>query len=175
MHSEIHNGRSLAEIVADLKEEAKEFVGTRIEMFRSELRERTAVLKVAAPLGAMGALLLTTAYLLFTLAIRNVRRPEVHRRLMLLAMLPILPPGIHRLYMVPLGLTYFPLLPMYLTLDAMALAILVHEWRGNGRIGVYTWLGVAWIVAQQLLHYPVTHAQWFAAWVYEVSGLVGYR
>jgi hypothetical protein len=69
MRSEIHNGRSLAEIVADLKEEAKEFVGTRIEMFRSELRERTAVLKVAAPLGAIGALLLTTAYLLFTLAI----------------------------------------------------------------------------------------------------------
>lgn len=123
----------------------------------------------------LGVMAVSGFGLLFTLAIRNVRRLEVHRRLMLLAMLPILPPGIHRLYMVPFGLTSFPVLPMYLTLDAMALAILVHEWRGNGKIGVYTWIGVAWIVAQQLLHYPVTHAQWFAAWVYDVSGMVHYR
>lgn len=113
--------------------------------------------------------------LLFTLAIRNVRRPEIHKRLMLLAMLPILPPGIHRLYMVPFGITYFPVLPMYLTLDAMALAILVHEWRSNARISVYTWIGVAWIVVQQLVHYPVTHAQWFADVIYDLSGMIHYR
>lgn len=113
--------------------------------------------------------------LLFTLAIRNVRRPEIHKRLILLAMLPILPPGIHRLYMVPFGIPYFPLLPMYLTLDALAIAILVHEWRSNARINTYTWFGVAWIGVQQILHYPVTHADWFAALVYDVSGMVHYR
>jgi hypothetical protein len=111
----------------------------------------------------------------FTLAIRNVRRPDIHKRLILLGMLPILPPGIHRVYMVPLELSVFPVLPMYLTLDAMAIAILLHEWRSNQRISGYTWLGVAWIVAQQLLHYPVTHAQWFADWLYDFSDIMRYR
>lgn len=123
----------------------------------------------------LGVMAVTGFGLQFTLAIRNVRRPEIHKRLMLLAMLPILPPGIHRLYMVPLGLNYFPVLPMYLTLDAMALAILVHEWRSLGRISGYSWLGVAWIVMQQLLHYPATHSEWFAAVVYDIAGMVRYR
>ncbi len=112
---------------------------------------------------------------LFTLAIRNVRKPEVHKRLMLLAALPLLPPGVHRLYMVPLGLTTFPVLPMYLTLDAMALAILIHEWRTTTRIGTCTLIGVAWLLVQQALHYPVTHAQWFADFLYALTGLVHYR
>ena len=112
---------------------------------------------------------------LFTLAIRNTRRPEIHRRLILLAMLPVLPPGINRFYMVPLGLTDFPIAVMYATLDAMALAILIQEWRSSARINTYTRLGVAWILLQQLLHYPVTHSQWFAHFVYSMSGMVHYR
>ncbi len=113
--------------------------------------------------------------LLFTLAIRNTRSPDVHRRLILLAMLPLLPPGIHRLYMVPLGLTSFPILAMYLTLDAMALAIVIHEWRRTARVSHYTVIGVVWILVQQLLHYPATHSQWFADFVYAVAGMVHYR
>jgi hypothetical protein len=123
----------------------------------------------------LGFMAVTGFGLQFILALRNVRRPEIHKRLMLLAMLPLLPPGIHRLYMVPLGLNYFPVFAMYMTLDAMALAILVHEWRSNARISSYTWLGVAWIVLQQALHYPVTHADWFAAFMYDISGMVRYR
>lgn len=123
----------------------------------------------------LGLMAVTGFGLLFTLAMRNVRRPEIHKRLILLAMLPILPPGIHRLYMVPFGISYFPVLPMYLTLDAMALAILVHEWRSNARISAYTWIGVAWIGVQQLAHYPVTHAEWFASAIYDLSGLIHYR
>jgi hypothetical protein len=113
--------------------------------------------------------------LLFTLAIRNVRRPEIHRRLILLAMLPLLPPGVHRVYMVPLGLTVFPVLPMYLTLDALLIAILVQEWRSSARISVYTMIGGGWILVQQALHYPVTHSQWFADVVRAISEMVRYR
>jgi hypothetical protein len=36
-------------------------------------------------------------------------------------------------------------------------------------------MGVAWLVAQQALHYPVTHAQWFADFVHAMSGMVHYR
>lgn len=60
---------------------------------------------------------------LFTLAIRNVRRPEAHTRLMLFAALPIIPPGVNRFYQVPFGLDYIPVLPLYLTLNSLAFAI----------------------------------------------------
>lgn len=68
MPSEIYNGRSLTEIIADLKEETKQFVATRAEMAKDELQEKIVILKTAAPLGALGALLLTTAYFLFSLS-----------------------------------------------------------------------------------------------------------
>jgi uncharacterized membrane protein YqjE len=69
MHSDISNGRSLAAIVGELKKELKEFVQLRIEMFKTEVREKLQTLKVAAPLAGLGALFLVTAYLLFTVAL----------------------------------------------------------------------------------------------------------
>ena len=68
MHNESANGKSLGAIVAEMKEELREFAQTRIEMFKAEVREKTKTLKIAAPLAAVGALLLATAYLLFTMA-----------------------------------------------------------------------------------------------------------
>ena len=64
-----HEDRSLASIVAEIRDEVREFVQTRIEMFRSELREAKSTLKVAIPLGALALVLLGTAYLLLTLAV----------------------------------------------------------------------------------------------------------
>ena len=69
MHSSVENGRSLAAIVAEMKEELKQFVQTRIAMLKQELQEKTARLKIAAPLAAISAVLLATAYLLITLAL----------------------------------------------------------------------------------------------------------
>jgi uncharacterized membrane protein YqjE len=68
MHNESANGKSLGAIVAEMKEELREFAQTRIEMFKAEVQEKTKTLKIAAPLAAVGALLLATAYLLFTMA-----------------------------------------------------------------------------------------------------------
>ena len=113
--------------------------------------------------------------LLFTLAIRNTRRPEIHRRLILFAMLPLLPPGIHRLYMVPLGLDTFPVVAMYLTLDAMAVAIIVHEWRRHGTIGKYTLIGAGWIALQQAVHWAVIDTAFFAGVVRSLGTLAQYR
>lgn len=123
----------------------------------------------------LGCMAVSGFGLLFALAIRQIRQPAVHRRLMLLATLPLLPPAIHRLYMVPLQLAYFPLLPMYLTLDALSLAIVLEERRSSGRLGVHTLLGVGWLLLQQLAHPFVVQAAWFAAWTYDVTGLVHYR
>jgi len=123
----------------------------------------------------LGIAAVTGFGLLFTLAIRNTRRPDVHRRLILFAMLPLLPPGIHRLYMVPLGLQTFPVVAMYVTLDAMALAIIVHEWCRQRRIGLYTWIGAGWLVLQQVVHWAVIDTAFFAGVVEWLGSLARYR
>jgi len=113
---------------------------------------------------------------LFTLAIRNVRRPEAHKRLMLFAVLPVIPPGVNRFYQVPFGLNYIPVLPLYLTLDALVFAILIHEWRTTGKIGKYSIIGGGLIVLQGLLHVPIVHTEWFTAGVrYFITEMVRYR
>ena len=69
MPANIENGRNLAGVVADLKEESKEFVSTRLAMLRSEMNNKLSVWKTAAPMIVIGALLLATAWLLLTGAI----------------------------------------------------------------------------------------------------------
>jgi hypothetical protein len=134
---------------------------------------------VVEPVGNHGIFLGITAVsgfgILFTLAIRNTRRPDVHRRLILFAMLPLLPPGIHRLYMVPLGMETFPVVAMYATLNTMALAILIHEWRTTGKIDKYSLVGAGWIVMQQILHAALINTAFFGSVVLWLGGLVYYR
>ena len=65
----INNGKSVASLFAEMKQELQDFVQTRVTMFKVELQEKVRVVKAAAPLGVIGAVLLLTAYLLFTLAL----------------------------------------------------------------------------------------------------------
>lgn len=125
--------------------------------------------------GFLGLMAVLGFALLFTLAIRNVRRPDAHKRLILFAMLPILPPGVNRFYQVPFDLNYIPVLPLYVTLDSMALAILVQEWRSTRKIGKYSMIGAGWIFAQSALHVPIVHSDWFLNAVRFVAGLIRYR
>ena len=69
MPANVENGRNLAGVVADLKEESKEFVSTRLAMLRSEMNQKISTWKTAAPMIVIGALLLATAWLLLTGAI----------------------------------------------------------------------------------------------------------
>lgn len=123
----------------------------------------------------LGIMAVTGFGLLFALAIRNRTRPDIHRRLILFAMLPILPPGIHRLYMVPFGMETFPIVAMYTTLDAMALAIIAHEWHRSRTLGAYTYIGAGWIVLQQILHAAIINTPFFGGVVLWLGGLVYYR
>ena len=112
---------------------------------------------------------------LFTLAIRNVRRPDRHRKLILLATIAVLAPGINRLYMVPFGLTNLPLPAMYLTLDAMISAILIHDWRTTGKISTTSIIGAAFIIIPELLHAPIAGSGTFAGLCNVLTDLAHYR
>lgn len=69
MNADVNNGRTIAATLAEMKIELLDFLDTRIELLKTEIQEKAKILKSAAPLGAVGVLLLGTAYLLFTLAL----------------------------------------------------------------------------------------------------------
>lgn len=112
---------------------------------------------------------------LFTLAIRQVRHPENHRRLMLFATIPLLPPGINRMYQVVFQLDYLPVLATYLTMAALATAILVYDWRTIGKVSKASMIGAAVVFGQELLHLPVSRSAAFADATAFLSSLMYYR
>ena len=113
---------------------------------------------------------------MFTLAMRNTRRPEIHKRMLLLAMLPVLPPGVNRFWYVSLGLDdFFPTFYLYLTLWSMAAAVLIHEWRRAGSIGRYSMFGAGWIFVQGILHEFVVGSEPFNQFTAGLLSLIHYR
>lgn len=68
MHS-VANGRTLAEVMAEIKDEIKDFAQTRIRLFKAESQQKLAILKVAAILAAVAVVMLATAYLLLTVGL----------------------------------------------------------------------------------------------------------
>lgn len=68
MHS-VANGRTLAEVVADMKVEIQEFAQTRIRLFKAEFQQKLALLKGAVLLTAVAVVFLASAYLLFTVGL----------------------------------------------------------------------------------------------------------
>jgi uncharacterized membrane protein YqjE len=69
MNGEVKNGRSLAAILTDMKSELEEFAQTRIALLKREIQEKTEALKSALPLAVVGSLLLSTAFLLLSVAL----------------------------------------------------------------------------------------------------------
>lgn len=115
--------------------------------------------------------------LMFPLAIRNAtRRPAVHRSMILLAMLPVLPPGVNRFWSELLGLNDpIPTFWLYLTLWTMAALVLWHEQRATGRISGPAQFGAGWIIVQGAVHELAVGSPAFSAVAQAVLGLVHYR
>jgi hypothetical protein len=112
---------------------------------------------------------------LFCLAIRNTRRPENHKRLMLFACINLLPPGVNRLYMVSAGITAAPVLATWLTLDALAIAMLVYDWRKLGKITTASLTGAAFVFVPQLLYPAIGNSVAFASFTRMLTDLAYYR
>ena len=61
--------RSLQQTLQDIKNEIKDFVQTRFEIFKREMQEKLSSYKSALPMAAAGLLFLATAWFLITGAI----------------------------------------------------------------------------------------------------------
>ena len=79
------------------------------------------------------------------------------------------------MYQVAFQLDYLPVLATYSTMAAMAVAILVHDRRRNGRFSSASLIGAAVVFGQELLHWPIAHSQAFKAVAGFLASLVYYR
>lgn len=61
--------RSLGSIIAEIKDEMKSFITTRVQMVKTELMEAMGALKIAVPLAGMAIIMGATAFLLLSLAV----------------------------------------------------------------------------------------------------------
>jgi hypothetical protein len=108
----------------------------------------------------------------FTLAIAYTRRPEIHKRLMLLAGISLLDAAVARWFLTflappgppgppPVPVTIAPAIVAYLLL----VVAIVHDWRTRGRPHpVYIYGGIA-LLAVKLLNWPISMTpawHWFA-------------
>ncbi len=66
-----NNGRSVAEVMHEFREDLKDFVTTRIQMLRNEISEKVGAWKMGLPTMVVGLVLLATAFLLFTAGLVN--------------------------------------------------------------------------------------------------------
>ncbi len=61
--------RSLASLIAEIRDELKSVVTTRVEMLKAELREAMTAIAAGLPLALVAAVMVATAYLLLTLSL----------------------------------------------------------------------------------------------------------
>lgn len=67
-----NNGRSVAEVIHEFREDLKDFVTTRAQMLRNEFMEKVGAWKVGLPSMIIGLVLFATAFLLFTAGVVNL-------------------------------------------------------------------------------------------------------
>ena len=126
----------------------------------------------------MGALLLFAV--MFTLAIVNIPRPEVHKRLMLLLMIPLMQAALARVFRAALAPPdavgpppVFAAVPPGIAADLLVVAAIVHDWRSRGRPHQVYLIGGAAILAEQMLCWALGPTQsWMAiaAWIESLAG-----
>jgi hypothetical protein len=109
-------------------------------------------------------------------AIANVRRPEAHKRLMLLATISIIPPAIARVaFAVSVGIapglrpglgplrTAESVGPSGLIADAFVLIGMIYDWRTRGRPHSAYVIGGVILVVVQVVRVPMSTTQWWYA------------
>jgi hypothetical protein len=88
---------------------------------------------------------------LFLLGIRNIRKPDRHKRWMLFATCMILGPAVARLWLPAFNFEQPPALLIFATVNVMFVACLVYDWRTLGKPHTVTLVGGGAVIAKQLL------------------------
>jgi uncharacterized membrane protein YqjE len=65
----VHTEKSIATILAETKDELKQFVTTRVNILKAEMDEKISRIKSIIPLAVVGALFLLSGWMVFTFAL----------------------------------------------------------------------------------------------------------
>jgi hypothetical protein len=117
---------------------------------------------------------------LFTLAIVNNRKPEVHKRLMILAMLPLMQAATARIFLTffaPPGAIgpppVFVAIPPGLLVCLLGVVAMAHDWRTRGKVHPVYLIGLPIVLAQIVLTVPIAASDQWMAIARVVEGLAG--
>lgn len=115
-----------------------------------------------------------------TAAIAWVRRPELHKRLMILAMIPLMHASVARFFLLLFAPAdakgpppVFVSVPPGLAVDLLLVAAMIYDWRTRGRPHPVYLIGGALLLADQLLAVPISATPtWMriATWVQSLAG-----
>jgi len=115
-----------------------------------------------------------------TAAIAWVRRPDLHKRLMILAMIPLMHASVARFFVLLFAPAdaqgpppVFVSVPPGLAVDLILVAAMTYDWRTRGRPHPVYLIGGALLLANQLLAVPLSATPtWMAiaAWVQSLAG-----
>jgi len=116
----------------------------------------------------------------FAAAIANVKKAELHKRLMLLTMIPLMHAAVFRLYQVDFPPPARPgpppvanQVPPGLFVDLLIVAAMVFDWRTRGRPHWVYWVGLPLCIGEQVVSTAFgTTPAWLsiAAWVQGWAG-----
>ena len=108
---------------------------------------------------------ITTFSVLFAIAVRSVRKPDVHKRLMLVATISLLQAAVGRWFIYFLGgapggeITAPPAVARTLlagvVTDILIVVAMVHDRRTSGRVHPAYWIGGAVVLGVQVLRIPL--------------------
>jgi hypothetical protein len=119
---------------------------------------------------------------LFALAIRAVKKPEVHKRLMLVATASLLQAAVGRWFLLflaprvrpgvvpsppPVAVTVMP----GIVVDLLIVSAMIHDRRTTGRVHSTYWYAGGAVLAVQLLRVPLSTT---AAWGWITDGLLAF-
>jgi hypothetical protein len=123
--------------------------------------------------------------LMVGLAIANVRRPQVHKRLMMVATISILQAAVGRAFLILAGVRTtrgdLPPLPPSVAVsvlpgliaDLLIVVAMVHDYRTTGRVHKVYWIGGAAVVAMQLVRVPLSATDAWLRFTYWLTAFAG--
>lgn len=125
---------------------------------------------------SLGALALFGTF--FTLAIVNNTRAELHKRLMILAMIPLMQAATARIFQTlangpPGPPPVFVAIPPGILVDLLVVVAMVYDWRTRGRPHPVYWIGLAALLAEQLLGPPISQTGAWMSFARGVESLAG--
>ncbi len=118
--------------------------------------------------------------LLFGAAIACVKRPEIHKRLMLVAMIPLMHAATGRVFLTLFAPPdakgpppVFVSVPPALVVDLLLVLAMVYDWRTRGRPHPVYLIGGALLLANQLLAVPISNTSTWLSIAHWVESLAG--